>query len=476
LVWITYSPIADCSKLYYDISDKTVQLFLLYAPLLYVVALPSALIIAEKSPAKGLRRLMVVSTGLVLATCIVRLLPMWLGADSTSVWSVAGAHAGQIFGGLAGPFVMASPTKLSMTWFPEHERATATSIAVIANNLGSMLGFFAPFLVNPSSKPHECLHPQNVTRLLNVHLVLGIVLAIAVVVYFPSVPPTPPSVAALEQISRSVVNDTASDSASNNGVCDQLEPKLPITSDGTSTLLARPHSAGAFMANLRATLANGNFVVLAIASGSFQGILAAYAAMFSTNLPFNDVTSGWVGFGATGSLVVFAIVSGFFVDRYAAIGRRLKAGNVLLGFLTMGGYLLVCFALPLFHASAEPVIHMSDASLITLIIVSTGFIGAALPFSYELGVELTYPLPEIFSSGMISLFANVGNFVYILAMQGVSPAYATFIFWCLLAAFTLAMVPLREEYRRADSERSGDVLTSNLPCSASHVDLVSAKI
>jgi hypothetical protein len=39
--------------------------------------------------------------------------------------------------GLAGPFLMATPSKLSAEWFAPHERGTATSIGLMANYAGT---------------------------------------------------------------------------------------------------------------------------------------------------------------------------------------------------------------------------------------------------------------------------------------------------------------------------------------------------
>lgn len=46
----------------------------------------------------------------------------------------------------AQPLLLSAPSKLSSTWFPDGQRATATAIASISNSLG--IGF--AYLIGPA--------------------------------------------------------------------------------------------------------------------------------------------------------------------------------------------------------------------------------------------------------------------------------------------------------------------------------------
>jgi len=48
---------------------------------------------------------------------------------------------GQFVNGLAGSITQVIPPALSETWFPSNQRTTATAVAVVANSLGSLVGF-----------------------------------------------------------------------------------------------------------------------------------------------------------------------------------------------------------------------------------------------------------------------------------------------------------------------------------------------
>ena len=102
-----------------------------------------------------------------------------------------------------------APPLVSSTWFPPNERTTATAIGTLAANFGAALAFF----IGPSMMPKTFNNSENSNlnltdneiRLIEVRLRyyfflqtgLAALLFGCVVVYFPSRPPLPPSIAAL---------------------------------------------------------------------------------------------------------------------------------------------------------------------------------------------------------------------------------------------------------------------------------------
>jgi MFS family permease len=83
---------------------------------------------------------------------------------------------------------MAPVSQLSCLWFAPHERTRATSVALIANNFGSTVGFIiSPFIVSS---------PEYVPYLLYLHLALAFLACVLALLYFPPQPPSAPSAAA----------------------------------------------------------------------------------------------------------------------------------------------------------------------------------------------------------------------------------------------------------------------------------------
>ena len=102
-----------------------------------------------------------------------------------------------------------APPLVSSTWFPPNERTTATAIGTLAANLGGALAFFIGPSMMPKTFSNSANNNLNLTdnekRLIEsrlsdyFYLQTGIaaLLFVCVVVYFPSKPPLPPSIAAL---------------------------------------------------------------------------------------------------------------------------------------------------------------------------------------------------------------------------------------------------------------------------------------
>jgi FLVCR family MFS transporter 7 len=101
-----------------------------------------------------------------------------------SIWTI---HIAQILNAAVGPFVMATPSKISANWFPPKERTTATAIGTLSNYMGSAAGFLiGPYVVSFS----------NIQTLIVVEAIHGLVILIWTCLYFPDKPPSPPSASA----------------------------------------------------------------------------------------------------------------------------------------------------------------------------------------------------------------------------------------------------------------------------------------
>lgn len=156
------------------------------------------------------------------------------------------------------PLVVASPSYLSLTWFPENERNFATAIANVASALGRAIGFFlgpgkwteehvthnltAPLYssrafaaaVTPPHPPYWRSHifslllfstiivvahtpglvpnddPAHLPLLLYVEIGLALLPVVCVAIYYPDHPPAPPSAAAAAARSPATLSRQAS--------------------------------------------------------------------------------------------------------------------------------------------------------------------------------------------------------------------------------------------------------------------------
>eukprot|EP01083_Nonionella_stella_P262849 893385_1 len=83
---------------------------------------------------------------------------------------------------------MAPPSKLSVIWFKETERATATAISALSNTFG----YCFAFLIGPLIVTHK----DDIPYLLYLDLILSFMPFICIMLYFPSHPEKLPSIAA----------------------------------------------------------------------------------------------------------------------------------------------------------------------------------------------------------------------------------------------------------------------------------------
>ena len=117
LLWITFAPIADVMRCYYDITNDLVNtLSLASAVLTLFLGLPSSWLLVHY----GIRFVIVVSS---VATALGGALRL-MGAGSNHFYLLMIGQIVMSFNGL----MSGSGTLISETWFPPGERATATAL------------------------------------------------------------------------------------------------------------------------------------------------------------------------------------------------------------------------------------------------------------------------------------------------------------------------------------------------------------
>lgn len=135
----------------------------------------------------GLKVTMLISSWLLAVGCGMRcLVPI---APRGTYWTVL-LHVGHLMNGVVGVVVMMIPTRLSSLWFPPRERTMATAATTTSQPLGVALAFVGlPYLTRK----------YDIRTMLYVEAEIGLFVALLATIYFPSKPPTPPSVTADER-------------------------------------------------------------------------------------------------------------------------------------------------------------------------------------------------------------------------------------------------------------------------------------
>ena len=179
-----------------------------------------------------------------------------------------------------------APPLVSNTWFPPNERTTATAIGTLAANFGAALAFF----IGPSMMPKTFNNSENSNlnltdneiRLIEVRLRyyfylqtgLAALLFGCVVVYFPSRPPLPPSIAALTRKATEI----------------------------------------GYVEGFKLLIRNQSYWILVFVLAASFGIYSGWASVLDLAVqPFNisAKTSGWLGTGDS----LAGIISGIIIAR-----------------------------------------------------------------------------------------------------------------------------------------------------------------
>ena len=126
-----------------------------------------------------------------------RCLPLWF----TSLKGFnALTHLGSVLNGVAGPVAMSAPITISAHWFPPNERTRATSIGQMFNALGVGVSYLlGNTIVSREEGEEDRDAEQDIMILLTVYSAVSTVIFIAVLLYYPSKPPLPPSNTAAEE-------------------------------------------------------------------------------------------------------------------------------------------------------------------------------------------------------------------------------------------------------------------------------------
>ncbi len=252
LFWLTFSSIATSTEKHYDVSESTMDLLLAWGPIFFIPCLPLAYLLLNKR--NGLRYCVIILAITDLVATSIRIVPLILISASNPRFnsiSLPFLHAGQILNAACGPLAMAPVSQLSCLWFGPNERTRATTVAIMAYNLGSTTGF----LLGPA----VVYSPEHVPRLLYIHVALAFAAFILAILYFPGLPPTPPSPAA------------------------EFLLLHPISEENT-------RSWRAYTTNLRRCFTTPSFVLLVIAGGLIGGTFEAWTSLFDTILTHENYT------------------------------------------------------------------------------------------------------------------------------------------------------------------------------------------
>ncbi|XP_077993120.1 solute carrier family 49 member 4 homolog [Glandiceps talaboti] len=416
LTWNTWGPIADTAKVVlpgWENSD--IALLTNWGPITYII---TAFVFSWLMDVRGLRVSVVITHFLLMIGTGIRCIPLPVHLIK---WTM---HTGQIFIGLAGPVAMAAPTLISATWFPLHERTTATAISTVFSYFGVAASFLiGPLIVkdlpdgNNTGYVINCdllnnrfvgidnpIHHEEINQiwhLLYIECAWEGLLFLMTIIYFPAKPPLPPSISA--------------------------------------GLQRMEYKTGIFQLTKKWA-----FLCLGLAYGISCGVYSGWGSVVDIILKPHGVSqseAGWIGFwsnivGAGGGLGIARIVD-------CCLGKHIKKVLLLLyvgGVLAFGWYLLLCYE----------IIESNTASLYVSIIIVGFVINGAIPLFYEAAVESTYPIAEGITTITMTWLNNLFGLIF-FAILMIPSTGTSWMNWCMMGAIGISfplLLLFREKYNR----------------------------
>jgi len=273
------------------------------------------------------------------------------------------------------PFLLNSVTRLSANWFPESERTSATGLSLISQFIGILLGV----LITPF-----LYQATNMEITLLIYGILSLISGLLFVIFVKHKPLTPPS---KEEIKEKV-----------------------LMGKGLKSLFKDKY-----------------FIILFITFFFGLGIfnfITSYIELILDPRGFDATDAGIIG----GLLLIGGIVGCIVMS---ALSDKFKKRKLLLIISVSIATISLFILTPPF--TTDPVLLYLFNFLLGFGILSAG------PVALEYAVDLTKPVPEATSNGMLMMIGQVGGIIFILFFEGFTTATGDYFPTLLLEAIFLLM-------------------------------------
>lgn len=405
MVWNFWGPIQNSAVHSYGFTKSDIAVLVLWGP----VGFFPWLLFMWLMDKKGLRASLLLSAFFMLVGAALRSIP--LTDQHLRRWLI---HGGHFLNGLAGPTIMSAGPFLSTTWFAPDQRATATAVASLFSYLGGAASFIVGPLVVPA--PNDTLAVSTLTAAVSdssirdriqlvmyAELVAIAVLFAAVLLYFPSRPPIPPSVAAASQ-------------------------RL------------------SYRSSICKLLSNHRFLMIALAYAVPTGVIAGWTGvldMVLTPAKVSQVDAGWIGFWSTVGGCVFGVAMARFADSIRGMLKLILVLMLAGASLSSTWFTLTCLT-RVTHLPSTAAILYTSCILVGI------FINSSVPIFFELFIETVYPVPEGITCGVVTFLGNLvtGLLLFFLSFYCTELSWLN---WCLTGSCLFSLVLIlffRESYDR----------------------------
>ncbi|VDM38509.1 unnamed protein product [Toxocara canis] len=373
--WIEYSIIAHIIVHFYSVSYAAVDWTSMIYMLSYIIFVIPASWILDKY---GLR----VS---VLLGASGNCLGAWIKTLSTNPHSFWITFVGQTIVGSSQMFILGIPPRLAAVWFGPEQVSTACAAGVFGNQLGIAIGFVVPPLLVHMGKMESIA--ADLKLLFLISAVTNSIILSLIFFFFSKQPPLPPSLAQLQSSERAVDKN--------------------------------------YVSSLKQLAANPNYLLLLITYGINVGVFYAVSTLLSQMVlhyyPEEQANIGTIGLLIVVAGMVGSVVCGIILDKF----HRYKLTTVVVYLFSFVGMVLFTFTIDLGHIWYIFVI----AALLGF------FMTGSLPIGFEFAAELTFPIAEGTTSGLLNASAQVFGVLMTMIMGHIIHSVNIFVCNVALSAF-----------------------------------------
>uniref|UniRef100_A0A158REH1 MFS domain-containing protein n=1 Tax=Hydatigena taeniaeformis TaxID=6205 RepID=A0A158REH1_HYDTA len=337
----------------------------------------------------------------------------------------------QLVCALGQVFLLGVPAQLAATWFSKTELAMATAIGVFGNQVGCALGFGLPPLMVPAvTNSTGVADFEDFRRGFRIMLYGGAAIMsidlIFVAIFFKEEPAIAPSLAQYKRILQRRAQMTG-DNQDEADFDSAFEPESSVLTLEESELVNQ-----SYFHQVVHCFKSVSFILLNICYGVNTGVYYEIGTLLNSIVaeffPTEQVAIGWIGFSMVIAGLVGSIVAGAVLKK-TGLYRRVLIVFYFLSVASMGAFMGSIYS------------NLIGTVFLTMILLGF-FQSGFLPLGFEYAAEITYPIDEGLTSGILNTSAHIFGIILTqvaTAMIGKYGSLPTNIF--ILVCMVIAAVP-----------------------------------
>ncbi|KAL1242400.1 putative MFS-type transporter C09D4.1 [Trichinella spiralis] len=408
--WIQYATVGNVIVDYYDVSYTAVD----WTSLIYMIAyIPLILPATWVMDRYGLRLVLILGS---FGNC----LGSWIKCTSAAPTRFAIAFLGQTIVGSSQIFILCVPPKLAAVWFGRNEVSTATAIGVFGNQVGIALGFLIPTLFVHSSTVQQDI-TYGLRNLYFLTATLTSTVFLAVLLGVSERPPLPPSIA------QSLIDNST-------------------------------YTKGQFKQSVYSLAKQASFVQLAFTYGLNVGAFYAVSTLLNQTLlpyfPNEEKNIGIVGLLIILTGLLGSVLCGWWLDK-----------TKMFKFIVTITYAASLLGMIIYTVCIEK-------GSIKIVFLAASILGFSmtgyLPLGLEYAAEITYPISEGITSGIMNGSAQVFGVILTMSVGQILQRFSV-LAGNISMIVTLTVGLILTAFINAENKRQTAGNTFESPCSAGNL-------